>query len=353
MQIDGRTHMKAVVLTGFGSFDQLEYRVNHPIPSPNDNEVLIKVGACGVNNTDLWTREGAYGDPFDAQAPSGWQNGDFHFPRVQGADIVGQIVEVGSSVSRSRIGERVMVNPTLYNGDGEQSLPLAEIIGSERDGGFAEFAAVFAENAIPINSDLTDAELATFMISYLTAEHMLNRGGVTKDAKLLVTGTSGGVGSALIQLAKRRNAQIIAVISAHKEAQARAIGADFIIHRGNNIRDALARIHVHDVDVITDIVGGPQMTELIDVLRPGGTLVTAGAIAGPITQIDWRKIYLKHLDILGATMGTMQEAKDIVRYIESREIKPLLYKTYPLIDIVQAQKDFIEKNFFGKLAIVP
>ena len=344
--------MNGVVLTGFGGFDKLEYRTDLSVPEPMSGEVLIKVGACGVNNTDIWTREGAYGNALDDEAQSGWRGGQFQFPRIQGADIVGTIVAVGEDVTISRLDERVIVNPTLYESDGVEGLYNAGLIGSERDGGFAEYAVVPTRNAIAIKTELTDAELATFMVSYLTAEHMLNRGRVSKGDRVLVTGASGGVGSALVQLAKRREAQVIAVVGQGKDNQVLSIGADFACIRGREINSTLRAFGLESVDVVVDIVGGAQVAELLDVLGQAGRFVIAGAIAGYLTEVDWRKVYLKHLDILGSTMGTMEEAEALVRYISLSEIKPLLSETYPLTEIVQAQKCFLEKQFFGKIVMV-
>src|SRR3989304_8623765 len=168
--------MRAMLLTGFGGYEKLEYRLDVPVPTPSGDEVLVKVAACGVNNTDIWTREGAYG----TDERSGWRGGAFHFPRIQGADIVGRIVAIGAGVSRERLGDRVMVNPTLYAGDGD-GLFEAAYLGSERDGGFAEYACVPNQNAHTIDSPFSDQELATFMTAYLTAEHMLNRAEVSRD----------------------------------------------------------------------------------------------------------------------------------------------------------------------------
>lgn len=349
MKVDGQAQMKAVVTTGFGGLEKLEYRENVPIPNLLSNEVLVKVGACGVNNTDIWTREGAYG----VSSESGWRTGSVPFPRIQGADIAGQIVAVGDALDTARIGDRVLINPTIYEGVGDASIYQSTFIGSERDGGFAEFVAVPSENAISIQSNLSDAQLSTFMVSYLTAEHMLNRGNVDRGQTLLVTGASGGVGSALIQLAKHRGAKLICIVGKGKEKQARELGADFIIHRDSPIKPALEAVHIGQVDVVLDVVAGPQVMELIDILRPGGSFVIAGAIAGPETNVDWRMVYLKYLNICGSTLGTMEEARAIVKYIEERSITPLLHQVYPLRDIAIAQRDFLDKKFFGKLSIIP
>src|SRR4051794_12924621 len=128
--------MRAVLLTGHGGLEKLEYRDDVPDPTAGAGEVLIRVGAAGVNNTDIWTREGAYGRVGDAQ---GWRGEPLTFPRIQGADIAGRIVAVGPGVGTARVGERVLVDSALY---GDEGLLDADIIGSERDGGFAELVSV-------------------------------------------------------------------------------------------------------------------------------------------------------------------------------------------------------------------
>lgn len=345
--------MAAVCLTGFGGPEKLEYREDVPVPRPQKEEVLLRVGACAVNNTDLWTRRGAYGGAVEEDgSTSGWRGG-LQFPLIQGSDIVGEIVAVGDGVPSSRVGQRVVVNPTLYSGDGEDGLFGAGMIGSERDGGFAEYATVPEDNAIPVSSSLSDAELATFMLTHLTAEHMLNRGTAQSGDRVLITGTSGGVGSALLQLAKRRGAETICVVGEGKEDRARSLGADATITRGADPVEALHDLGYEDVDLVVDVVGGDQAVRLLDALVAGGELVIAGAIAGPTAQIDWRKVYLRHLSILGSTLGTKREGRDIVRYIESSEIRPLLSQVFPLAELKRAQETFKEKKFFGKLVVVP
>ncbi len=199
--------MRAVLLTGHGGPERLDYREDVAQPEPGAGEVLIAVGAAGINNTDIWTREGAYGSADDAAAVSGWRREPMAFPRIQGGDVAGRIMAVGADVPETRIGERVIVNPVLYSdlGDGMGYL------GSERDGGFAEFVAVPAANALAIESDLGDAELASFPTAYLTAEGMLDRARVAAGETLLVTGASGGVGSALVLLARARDARVVAL----------------------------------------------------------------------------------------------------------------------------------------------
>ena len=347
--------MKATLLTGHGGPEKLEYREDVPTPEPAETEVLIAVDAAGINNTDIWTREGAYGTEDDPATTSGWRRGNpMRFPRIQGADIVGRIVGVGGVVNASRIGERVIVDNALYSG-GEEGLVDSGLIGSERDGGFAEYVAVPAENAHVIESDLSDAELATFPTAYVTSLRMLNRARVSAGETVLVTGASGGVGSGLVQLARLRGARVIALVGSGKEDQARALGTELVITRDTgNLPAAVAKVASgRPIDVVADVVGGEVFADLLNVLRPMGRYVTAGAIAGPVVRLDLRTLYLKQLELIGSTMGTHEEFASLVEHIASGRIKPLLARTYPLSDIRQAQRDFMHKNSFGKLVLIP
>ena len=173
--------MCGMVLTGHGGPDKLVYRSALGVPAPMANEVLIEVTACGVNNTDSWTREGAYGaeDGPDAVASFQREESTLTFPRIQGADIVGRVAAVGPGVSKGRIGERVLVDFSIYNGsDGAQAdmdCANMDFIGNGRDGGFAEFTTVPADQARVVDTDKSDIELASFCCSYMTGEHMLGR----------------------------------------------------------------------------------------------------------------------------------------------------------------------------------
>lgn len=347
--------MRAVLLTGHGGLKKLEYREDVPTPEPAKGEVLIAVGAAGINNTDIWTREGAYGTEDDPAAASGWRRGrPMRFPRIQGADIVGRIAGVGGGVDASRIGERVIVDNALYCG-GEEGLVTTGIFGSERDGGFAEYVTVPAENAHEIESPLGDAELATFPTAYVTSLRMLNRARVSAGETVLVTGASGGVGSGLVQLARLRGARVIALVGPGKEDQARALGAESVVARDvGDLPAAVAKAAGgRPVDVVADVVGGDAFADLLSLLRPMGRFVTAGAIAGPMVRLDLRTLYLKQLELIGSTMGTHEEFASLVEHIVSGRLKPVLARTYPLSDVRQAQRDFMNKNFFGKLVLIP
>lgn len=342
--------MQAVHLTGYGGLDRLRVVNDAPVPVPAAGEVLIRVGACGINNTDLWTREGAYGEGEQAA----WTGQAFSFPRIQGLDAVGHIVAVGVDADRHRLGQRVMVNPCLYAGGGD-GLECLQVVGSERDGGFAQFLCVPGENALAIQTPFSDAELATFMTPYMTAEHMLRRAGVCTGERVLVTGASGGVGSALVQLALLRGAEVVAVCSQAKVTAVRALGAHTVIAReqGDYRASLTALGDLTPFDVVADIVGGDQVAQCLDLLCHGGRYVTAGAVAGPMVRVDWRRLYLKQLSLFGVTMGTAADAQVVVKHIEAGRLRPLLAGSFPLEDIARAQQVFATRSHVGSWVLLP
>ncbi len=264
--------MKAVLLTGHGGLDKLVYREDVPVPRPAAGEVLIEVSACGMNNTDVWVREGAYGTDEDAGATASWRRAGentLSFPRIQGADTVGRIAAVGAGVPEGRIGERIMVDFSLYNRD-DDSLADIDYIGHGRDGGYAEYCAVPAENAHAVRTARSDAELATFCCAYLAGEHMLDRVRVAAAERVLITGASGGVGSGLVQLCRARGAIPYAIASRSKAEAVKAIGAEAVICRGEG--DPVAAVEAATggtpIDVVADLVAGPLFGDLLQILRP-------------------------------------------------------------------------------------
>lgn len=285
----------------------------------------------------------------DPAARTGWRREPLRFPRIQGADVAGRIDRVGAGVTPDRVGDRVLVDPMLYTG-GERELVTTDYLGSERDGGFAEWLTVPAGNAHPVDSPLSDAELATFPTAYATAMRMLSRAGLRAGETVVVTGASGGVGSALVQLAAARGADVVAVASAGNADRVRRIGADLVVPRGTpDLAAAVGR----EVDVVADVVGGPAFGDLLGVLRPLGRYVVAGAIAGPLVQTDLRTVYLNQLQLVGSSFGSHDDFAAVVDLVRVGRLVPLLERTYPLTHLRAAQADFTAKRFFGKLVVVP
>ncbi|MEX0757632.1 MAG: alcohol dehydrogenase family protein [Acidimicrobiia bacterium] len=351
------TTMRGVVLTGYGGLDKLEYREDLPVPSPDPDEVLIAVAACGMNNTDINTRTGWYsksvsgatGDLATVSHEDGSWGGGLDFPLIQGADPVGRIAAVGERVDQSRLGQRVLVDAWMR--DPGDDLEKAAYLGSERDGGYAEYVAVPAANAHSIDSGLSDVELASFPCSYATAEHMLHRAGVGEGQWVLVTGASGGVGGALIQLSKRRGARVVALTSVSKIDRVRSVGADIVLDR--NDPDLLCAIieATGGVDVFADVVGGDLFPTLFETIKRGGHYTTAGAIAGPIVSLDLRTLYLHDLTMHGATVLPPEVFANLVSYIENDEISPVIAGAYPLDQLREAEEHFMVKGHVGAIVI--
>lgn len=349
--------MRAVLLTGHGGFDRLAYRDDVPVPAAGPGEVLVRVAAAAINNTDVNTRVGWYskgvraatgtGDAFAEAAPddAGWSGTPIAFPLVQGADCCGVVAAAGAGVDAGRIGERVLVRPVM--GVPGAPPPASRTLGSDLHGAFAEYVVVPAAEAYRVESGWTDTELASIPCAFSTAENLLHRAGVREGERVLVTGASGGVGSAAVQLARRRGAEVIAVAAPEKAEALLALGAGRVLGRGEALPAELGG----SVDVVVDVAAGPAWPRLLDVLVPGGRLAVAGAIAGPVVELDVRTLYLRDLTLLGCTHQEEVVFANLVGYVERGEIRPVVARTYPLRDLVRAQGDFLAKRFTGKLVL--
>ncbi|MGD9742213.1 MAG: alcohol dehydrogenase family protein [Dongiaceae bacterium] len=364
------TKMRAMLLTGHGGLDKLVYRedVPVPVPAPKPGEVLIEIAACGVNNTDLNTRTAWYapqvrsgltpevgikGIDSNDGGQAAWNRNPLKFPRIQGADGVGRIVAVGESVPTSRIGERVITDPCMRDPNRPPRARGTFYIGSEVDGGYAEYAAIVTDNAVKVECGLSDTELATFACSYSTAEEMLARTRLERGETVLVTGASGGVGTATLQLAKRRGARVIAVAGREKERRLRELGADLFVPRERaDLAAAVTElVGEQKVDVVIDVVGGPTFTDMLRVLRRAGRYASAGAIAGPYGEIDLRDLVYKDLEMHGVANPEAETIRRLVGYIERGEVKPLVDRTYPLSQLREAHAEFVQKRHIGKIVI--
>ncbi|RRQ52935.1 alcohol dehydrogenase [Sphingorhabdus wooponensis] len=348
--------MRAVLLTGHGGYDRLDIRDDVPVPIPGPHDVLIRVAAAGINNTDINTRIGWYSkavaEATDANAASGidgagddgWSGAAFQFPRIQGADACGRIVAVGDNVDPARMGERVLVEP-VFRGAGRFDILY---FGSEVDGGFADYACVPSMHAHRVRSALSDVELASFPCAYGTAENILTRIDLQAGERVLITGASGGVGSAAVQLAKRRGAEVIAMAADAKAEMVQALGASRVVPRDADITALFGQEYF---DAAVDIVGGPQFGAILNVLKRGGRYGVSGAISGPIVDLDLRTLYLKDLRLIGCTVLETEVFPNLVSYIERGEIQPVVAATYDLSDIVKAQEAFLTKQHVGKIVL--
>ena len=339
--------MKAVQMIGHGGPEMLQYNKEVTVPELAETDVLIEVSAAGVNNTDINTRIGWYSKGDGDSEDASWGGSALELPRIQGADVCGVIVAVGSQVDSNRIGQRVIIEPCLNRANGKD-LESTWYYGSECNGGFAEYTVVDSQHAFTVNSTMSDVELASFPCSYSTAENMLTRAGVNENDTVLISGASGGVGSAAVQLAKARGAKVIAITSSSKSEQLLTLGADQTVERNANLVDALGR---DSVTVVIDLVAGEQWPQFLECLKPKGRYAVSGAIGGAMVELDVRTLYLKDLSFFGCTVIEPEVFPNLVARIESGAVKPLVAKTFPLVDISLAQEYFLQKSHVGKIVL--
>lgn len=361
--------MAAMCLMGHGGLDQLIYREDAPVPQPGRDEVLVQVTATAKNNTDRKVREGLYPvNPTD-QATSFQMSGSatLKFPRIQGADVVGRVAAVGVGVPDTRIGERGLLDFNLYTGESDQINLVPDYYGHGADGGYAEYVAVKSSQFYRIdNPELADAELAALgMCSYQTALHMLNVAQVKAGERILVSGASGGVGTALIQLCRLLGAIPYAVSQQNKTAALIALGAEAVVDRGDLtdfVERTLAVTGGAPIDAVMDLVGGDMTDLFIDTMiqnmrvrRTYPRISIAGASGGNFSRIMWTRIYLYQVQLFGVSHGTSQEARQLIAWIRSGKLKPVLQGAFKLSQLHQAEDYFVDRdqNHLGKIVIVP
>jgi NADPH:quinone reductase-like Zn-dependent oxidoreductase len=336
------------VLTRFGGPEALEVR-EVPDPTPGDGQVLVRVTAAAVNNTDIWTREGAYGTSEDPEAKAGWR-GPIDFPRIQGGDIVGVVEAPAAGVDPSVVGRRVLVDPAFYDAEDH---PVG-LLGSEADGGFAERVVVEEARVHDVSdSPLSDEELACLPIAYGTAMGMLERGGIRADETVLVTGASGGVGIALVQLARARGAHVVAMTSEAKAGGVVQAGATVAIDRNRPVDTALRQVAPEGLTAVLDVVGGQILLDVLPHLRDGARWVIAGALGGHTVAIDLRRLYLHNIAIVGSSMHTPRHFDLLAAEARRGNIRPPIAATYDLADIHEAQEAFAGRDHVGKIVLRP
>lgn len=367
-------HMSAVLLTGHGGLEKLEYRTDIAVPEPGPHDVLIALTAAGINNTDVNTRIGWYdqsvitgttddsaGDAADdltddGDRRGGWTDG-LAFPRIQGADAVGHIAAVGDAVDPTRIGEHVIVAPYFTRHDNQAGAGETGFLGSEYDGAFAQFVAVPSTSAVAINPvvQIEDTALATLPCSGGTAMNMALMAGIDEGDVVLVTGASGGVGTFLVQIARHKGATVIALASTSKTDMMLSLGADAVVPRetGDLVGAVLAATGGRPLSVVADVVGGDRFVDYLTLLGRQGRYVTAGAIAGPLVTLDLRTLYLKSLAFYGSSIYRPDTFPALMRVVEDGGVNPIAAAVYPLSDIREAQTAFLKKTHVGSLVLVP
>ncbi len=342
--------MKAVVFDRFGGPEVLTTR-EVPDPHPGPGEVVVRVGACGINHLDLWVRAGLPG--FEPE-----------MPHILGNDVVGEVIEIGEGVAAPRRGDRVWVHPTLSCGvcpacvRGDDHLCRHyDVLGRRRNGGYAERVAVPAANGLPYPGDLPWDQAAAMPLVFLTAWHMLvGRAKLAAGEDCLVIGAGSGVGSAAIQVATLLGARVIATAgSPAKLERARALGADATIdHSLQDIAaEARALTGKKGVEVVFEHVGGRVFEAGVAALAKNGRLVTCGATSGGAVRLDVNLLFGRHLALYGSWMGTRAESLAVLEHVRAGRLTPVVDSVMPLAEARRAHERIEAREHFGKLVLVP
>lgn len=341
--------MRAALFEDFGGPGVVEVK-KVPVPEPGPGEVRIRVEAAAMNHLDLWVRRG-----LPIETP---------MPHIGGSDMAGTVDAVGPGAGDVPIGTRVVVDPSLgydwYDaqdrGESFDELPF-RIIGEHTQGGFAEYAVVPAENLLEIPGGFPATEAAAAGLVFVTAwRALVTRGRLRAGETVLITGASGGVGTAAVQIAHRAGARVFAVTGGVENVtRTKALGADVVYDRFDVdfSREVWRDTYKRGVDVVFDTVGEEIWSSCLRALSRGGRLVTSGATTGSRGSTEIRLIFWKQLEILGSTMGTPAEFRRVMRLVFQGVFDPVIQEVMPLEDARRAHEILEEGKIFGKLVLVP
>ena len=340
--------MKAVLFHMHGGPDVLQY-TDYPIPDPKPGQVLVRLKAAALNRMDLWVREG-------------WPGIKLEYPHISGADGAGEIAALGENASGWKVGERVVINPSLHCGMCEFCIAGADnlctkwaLLGETVRGTLAEYVAVPARNLVLLPDGFDEHRAAAAALVYQTAWHsLITRGDLRPGETVLVVGASGGVNTATIQIAKLTGAVVHVVgSSAEKLALAESLGADFLIDRSKDENWSKAVFQLTDrrgVDVVVDNVG-TTFSQSFRAARKGGRILTVGNTGGPKFEIDNRYIFGKHLSILGSTMSNRQDFAHVMGLVFAGKLQPVLDRTFLLSEVRLAEEFLQSGEQKGKITL--
>ncbi|GAA4109809.1 alcohol dehydrogenase family protein [Enteractinococcus coprophilus] len=343
--------MRAALIQDHGGIEALEV-TDVDVPSVAPGEVLVEVRSAALNNTDLWTRQGAYGSPDDPSALSGWR-GPITFPRIQGADVAGRVIAVGSAQDEQLIGRRVVIDPAMYDTDSPDANPVG-LMGSERDGGYAQYVTAPTERVHDLtDAPLTDDQLATLPTAYGTALGMIERGRVQAGETVLVSGASGGVGLGLVQLARARGAHVLAISSGSKREAVEQAGAHEVLDRAYSIVEQVHSVVPRGIDVGLDVVAGELLQDALPLLSESGRWVVAGALGGYDVHFDVRRLYLHNAQLIGSSMHTPTHFASLMEMARRGDIEPVIAEVFSLDDVREAQQTLERRDHVGKIVMHP
>jgi alcohol dehydrogenase len=336
--------MKAQVIRGHGTIDDIQFESDWPDPQPGPGDVVVRVKACTLNYHDLFTLRGMPGIKLN-------------MPLIMGIDVAGEVASVGSAVSGWKPGDRVLVDPA--------NRELVQLLGEAMDGGLAELVKVDAAQLIALPGDVTFESAAALPVAYGTAYRMMvPRGRIQAGEKVLILGASGGVGTCCVQLAKLAGAHVIVAASSEdKLERLKALGADDGINYQTG--DFMKEVHRRygkprflassegGIDVVVNFTGGDTWVPSLRCLRTDGRLLTCGATAGYDPKEDLRFIWAMELNIIGSNGWLREDLHSLLELVRDGRLKPVIDRRVPLEDAREAFRLIEERRVFGKVAVIP
>lgn len=342
--------MKALYFSEHGDLDVVRYG-DVDDPKPGHGQVLLRVRACAINHLDIWVRRG-------------WPGLTLEMPHWCGADVAGEIVELGEGVSEWEVGQRVVCDPGVstmedeFTRRGEVSVsPGYHILGEHRRGGAAEYMAVSAGNLAAMPDDRGYPEAAAPLLVTLAAWRMLiQRAGLRAGESVLVVGAGGGVNSMAIQIARLAGARVL-VVAGDEEKCRRAIelGAHETVDRSKVDwgREVYRMTGKRGVDVVVDNVGQATIQTSMAAVVRGGRIVIIGNTSGPKAEIDIRYIFGKQISLIGSTMGSHQDFREVLNLLWTGNLRPVIDRIMPLSEGREAYAAMEGGEQFGKIVLVP
>lgn len=338
--------MKATVLEEFGGPEKLVY-TDYPDPRVGDDEILVRVEACGVNHIDIWIRTGTYKVPL---------------PHVIGTDVAGEVSAVGRRVENVNVGHKVVLAPNIACGTCKYCLrgfdsacERLTLLGNQVDGGYAEYVKAPSRNAFLMPKNLTFEQAASIPVNFATSWHMLvTRANIRPGMNVLVIGAGSGVGVAAIQIAKLAGAHVLTTVGADwKREKAKELGADHVINRKTDDVAAEAKRFTDGkgVDIVFEHVGTEIWDKCVKSLAPTGVLVTCGATSGTLGQIDIRYLYRNQLSIVGSYSWNKSEFAEVLKLFEAGKLRPVIDSVIGLEKAAEAHRRMESSMHFGKIIL--
>lgn len=331
--------MKAIVLRELGGPKQVTY-VEVPDPTPGPKEVIVRLRAAALNRRDVFITYGQY--------PG------IQLPAILGSDGAGEVVSAGDEVEGVAVGSEVVINPGLDWGDDiRKKGPEFHILGVPTDGTYAQYVKVPAENVFPKPDHLSWEEAASLPLGGVTAYRALvTKGQVKKGANVLVPGVGGGVATFLVQFASALGANVFVTSSKDEKIEkAKRLGATGGINYTLDDWHKVLKKQIGGVDLSVDSIGGEVFDALISLGKTGSRIVTFGATKGPVKQLVMPKLFLKEMSIIGTTMGSPQEFREMLTLVETHRIRPVINKTFPLEQAGEALAYMEKGENFGKIVL--